>query len=39
MTLMIESEKELKRLLIRVKKENEKPDLKLSIQKNFDNGI
>ena len=32
-TLMVESE-ELKSLLMKVKKENEKSDLKLSIQKN-----
>ena len=32
-TLMTESEKELKNLLIRVKKESEKAGLKLSIQK------
>ena len=32
-TLMAESEEELKSLLMKVKKESEKPDLKLSIQK------
>ena len=32
-TLMAESEEELKSLLKKVKKESEKPDLKLSIQK------
>ena len=32
-TLMAESEEELKNLLMRVKKESEKADLKLSIQK------
>jgi len=32
-TLMAESEQELKNLLIRVKKESEKPGLKLNIQK------
>ena len=32
-TIMAESEKELKSLLMRVKKESEKPGLKLSIQK------
>ena len=32
-TLMAESEKELKNLLMRVKKESENPDLKLNIQK------
>ena len=35
-TLMAESEKELKSLLMRVKKESEKADLKLNIQKNED---
>ena len=32
-TLMAESKEELKRLLIKVKEENEKADLKLNIQK------
>ena len=32
-TIMAESEKELKSLLMRVKKESEKPGLKLNIQK------
>ena len=32
-TLMAESEEELKRLLMKVKEESEKPDLKLNIQK------
>ena len=32
-TLMAESEEELKNLLMKVKKKNEKPGLKLSIQK------
>ena len=32
-TLMAESEEELKRLLIKVKEESEKADLKLNIQK------
>ena len=32
-TLMAESEKELKSLLMKVKEENEKVDLKLSVQK------
>ena len=32
-TLMAESEEELKNLLIKVKEKSEKPDLKLSIQK------
>ena len=32
-TLMAESEEELKRLLMRVKEESEKPSLKLNIQK------
>ena len=32
-TLMAESEKELKNLLLKVKEESEKADLKLSIQK------
>ena len=33
-TLMTESEEELKSLLMKVKEENEKADLKLNIQKN-----
>ena len=33
-TLMAESEEELKRLLMKVKEESEKVDLKLNIQKN-----
>ena len=33
-TLMVESEEELKSLLMKVKEENEKPGLKLNIQKN-----
>ena len=37
-TLMAENEKELKSLFMRVKKGNEKPDLKLSIQE-IDHGI
>ena len=32
-TLMAESEEELKRLLMKVKEESEKPDLKINIQK------
>ena len=32
-TLMVESEEELKGLLVKVKKESEKVDLKLNIQK------
>ena len=32
-TLMAESEQELKKLLMKVKKESEKPGLKLNIQK------
>ena len=32
-TLMVESEEELKRLLMKVKEESEKVDLKLNIQK------
>ena len=35
-TLMVESKEELKSLLMRVKKESEKADLKLNIQKNED---
>ena len=38
-TLMAECEKELRCLLIRVKGESEKADLKLSISKNSDHGI
>ena len=38
-TLMAESEEELKSLLMKVKEENEKADLKLNIQKNLDHGI
>ena len=38
-TLMAESEEELKNLLMKVKEESEKADLKLSIQKNEDQGI
>ena len=38
-TLMAESEEELKSLLMKVKEESEKADLKLSIQKNQDHGI
>ena len=37
--LMAESEEELKNLLMKVKEESEKADLKLSIQKNEDQGI
>ena len=37
--LMAESEEELKSLLMKVKEENEKADLKLNIQKNLDHGI
>ena len=33
-TLMVESEKELKSLLMKVKEESEKPALKFNIQKN-----
>ena len=33
-TLMAESKKELKRLLMKMKEESEKADLKLTIQKN-----
>ena len=36
---MAESEEELKNLLMKVKEESEKADLKLSIQKNEDQGI
>ena len=38
-TLMAESEEELKSLLMKVKEESEKVDLKLNIQKNGDHGI
>ena len=38
-THMAESEEELKNLLMKVKEESEKADLKLSIQKNEDQGI
>ena len=38
-TLMAENEKELKSLLMRVKEESEKADLKINIQKNQDHGI
>ena len=38
-TLMAESEEELKSLLMKVKEENEKAGLKLSIQKNEGHGI
>ena len=38
-TLMAESEEELKSLLVKVKEKNEKAGLKLSIQKNKDRGI
>ena len=38
-TLMAESEKELKSLLIKVKEESEKVGLKLNVQKNEDHGI
>ena len=38
-TFMAESEEELKSLLMKVNKENEKAGLKLSIQKNEDHGI
>ena len=37
--LMAESEEELKSLLMKVKEENEKVGLKLSIQKTKDHGI
>ena len=36
---MAESEEELKNLLMRVKEDREKADLKLNIQKNKDHGI
>ena len=38
-TLMAENEEELKSLLMRVKKENERDGLKLNIKKNWDHGI
>ena len=38
-TLMAESEEELKSLLIEVKEESEKDDLKFNLQKNQDHGI
>ena len=38
-TLMAESEEKFKSLLIKVREESEKSDLKLSIQKNEDHGI
>ena len=38
-TLMAESEKELKSLLMKVKEESEKTGLKLDVQKNEDQGI
>ena len=38
-TLMAESEEELKNLLIKVKEESEKADLKLNIKKTKRNGI
>ena len=37
-TLVAESERELKSLLMKVKEESEKPGLKLNIQKNRDHG-
>ena len=37
--LMAESEEELKSLLMKVKKDSEKVDLKLNIQKNEEHGI
>ena len=36
---MAESEEELKSLLMKVKEESEKVDLKLNIQKNEDHGV
>ena len=36
---MVESKEELKSLLMKVKEESEKADLKLNIQKNEDQGI
>ena len=38
-SLMAESEEELKSLLMKAKEESEKTDLKLNIQKNEDHGI
>ena len=38
-TLMVESEEELKSLLMKVKEESEKAGLKLNIQKNEDHAI
>ena len=38
-SLMAESKEELKSLLMRVKEESEKADLKINIQKNQDHGI
>ena len=38
-TFMVESEEELKSLLMKVKEESEKVSLKLNIQKNKDHGI
>ena len=38
-TIMVESEEELKSLLMKVKEESEKVGLKLNIQKNEDHGI
>ena len=38
-TVMAENEEELKSLLMTVKEESEKTDLKLNIQKNEDHGI
>ena len=38
-TLMAESKEELRSLLMKVKEESEKSDLKLNIQKNEDHGI
>ena len=38
-TLMAESKEELKSLLMKVKKDSEKVDLKLNIQKNEEHGI
>ena len=38
-TLMAESEEELKNILMKVKEESEKVGLKLNIQKNKDHGI
>ena len=38
-TLMVESEEELKSLLMRVKEESEKAGINLNIQKNEDHGI